>query len=356
MFADALETGQIALSAPALRLRGLSKSFGSLWAVRDLDLEVGPGEIVALIGESGCGKTTTLRLVAGLEMPDAGTVEIAGRDCSSVPPERRGTGLVFQDYALFPHLDVAANVRYGLYRLPRAQRRLRMREVLELVGLEALERRMPVELSGGQQQRVALARALAPSPSILLLDEPFSNLDPRLRRQVRHDVVSIIRSSGAAALWVTHDHDEGLIVSDRVAVMNAGGLRQVGTPADIWWRPADAWVAGFIGHGDLIAGRVESGHVSTPLGQVALRDGQKAGLAEGRQVQVLVRPDDVVLDRRGHSGVVVRRHFSGSDNVYCIRLHEEGELLHFRQPASVEIPRGTTVAIRLGADSLPVFP
>ncbi|MGH2720211.1 MAG: ABC transporter ATP-binding protein [Actinomycetota bacterium] len=344
---------------PALRLRGVTKRYGPVAAVENLDLDIGPGEIVSLVGESGCGKTTTLRIIAGLERPDAGTVGIAGRDATRTPPETRGVGYVFQDYALFPHLTVAANVAYGLNRMERARRLARVGQVLELVGLGGLEKRLPSQLSGGQQQRVAIARALAPAPPLLLLDEPFSNLDPRLRRQVRHDLLTIFRNAGTATVWVTHDHDEGLIVSDRIAVMDAGRIRQIGSPAEIWRRPADAWVAGFIGNGDLVRGRVEGGCVHTALGDVPL--GGDNPCADGSPAQILVRPDDIalVVDLEAvpappSRGVVVRRHFSGNDNVYCVQL-EGGDLLHCRQPASVEIPAGAEVGLRLSSPSLPVY-
>ncbi len=332
-----------------LRLRRVSKAFGSVRAVAELDLEIAPGEVLALVGPSGCGKTTTLRLVAGLERPDAGVIEIGGRDATPAPPEDREVGFVFQDYALFPHLDVAANIAFGLHRLPRSERHGRVREVLAMVGLESKAGHGPAQLSGGQQQRVALARALAPRPRLLLLDEPFSNLDPQLRRRVRHEVLAIVRSSGAAALWVTHDHDEGLAVADRVAVMDAGEIRQVGTPFEIWRHPIDAWVAGFIGCGDLLPGRVEAGRVRTTLGEVEAFD-----LPEGRPAQVLVHPEDVAIDSSGAPGVVVRRHFSGTDNVYCIQL-ENGSTLHCRQPSDVEMANGTRVGVALKSRSLAVF-
>jgi iron(III) transport system ATP-binding protein len=341
--------------APALRLRGVAKAYGTVAAVRGLDLDVGPGEIVSLVGESGCGKTTTLRIIAGLERPDGGTVEIAGSDATLLPPEWRRVGYVFQDYALFPHLDVAANVAYGINRVERSRRRRRVQEVLELVGLTGLDHRLPGELSGGQQQRVAIARALAPEPPLLLLDEPFSNLDPRLRRQVRGDLLDIIRKAGTATVWVTHDHDEGLVVSDRVAVMDAGSIRQIGAPREIWTHPADAWVAGFIGSGDLLHGEVRDGLVRTALGDVAL-GATRNEAAEGRPAQVLVRPDDVVLnlDDPSPKGVVLRRQFSGNDNVYCVEL-DGGARLHCRQPAAVEIPEGSQVGLRLLSSELPVY-
>jgi len=301
------------------------------------------------MGPSGCGKTTTLRLIAGLEYGDSGSIEVAGVNCTALPTERRGVGLVFQDYALFPHLTVAGNIGFGLPRRPKNVRTARVEEMLELVGLQGLGERLPSELSGGQQQRVALARAIAVEPALLLLDEPLSNLDPQLRRQVRHEMLSIVRSSGAAAVWVTHDHDEGLIVADKVVVMKDGLVRQSGTPSEIWRQPADAWVASFIGHGDLIPGEVRNDRVVTALGNV-----MAGGLPEGSAVQVLVRPADVAIDPGGHPGTVVRRHFSGNDNIYCVQL-TAGRLLHCWQPGNTEIPRGTEVRLRLSSDSLAVF-
>lgn len=335
---------------PVLKLAGVRKSYEDTNAVAGLDLELERGEILALIGPSGCGKTTTLRLVAGLEVPDSGTVEIAGRNCRSLPPERRGAGFVFQDYALFPHLSVARNVSFGLMDLPRPEIERRTREILELVGLASSSSQFPHELSGGQQQRVALARALAPRPVLLLLDEPLSNLDPQLRRQVRHDVVSIIRSAGTAALWVTHDHDEGLIVSDKVVVMKEGRVVQSGDPAYIWRAPKDAWVARFIGTGDFLPGRVAAGSLVTDLGSV-----RAPGWPDGAAAQVLVRPEDVRIDPDGFPGTVVRRHFSGRDSVYCVQL-QGGPLLHCRQPAGVEIPRGAHIRLSLASGDLTVFP
>jgi len=335
-------------SQQVLRLRGISKAFAGVPALQQLDLEVGPREILSLIGPSGCGKTTTLRVIAGLEVPDGGSVEIAGRDCRLLPPERRSVGFVFQDYALFPHLTVAENVSFGLDGLHRSERKKRVAEVLDLVGLPEMSLRLPRELSGGQQQRVALARAIAPKPALLLLDEPFSNLDPQLRRQVRHEVLAIVRASGSAAVWVTHDHDEGLIVADRVVVMKDGRACQAGTPSEIWRSPQDAWVAGFIGHGDLLKGTVSNGRLVTSLGDVAA-----SGIPEGAEATVLVRPEDVVIVEHGSPGTVVRRHFSGSDNIYCVQI--DGTLLHCRQPSDVEIPRGTEIRVKLKSDSLPVF-
>lgn len=333
----------------ALRLRGATKSYGPVPAVIDLDLDVQHGEIVALVGPSGCGKTTTLRLVAGLEKPNSGQIFVDGRDCSNLPPNKRNVGFVFQDFALFPHLTVGQNTAFGLKKGDPAQDRLRRAdEILEMVGLGGMAQRMPNELSGGQQQRAALARALAPGPSLLLLDEPLSNLDPQLRRHVRHEILAIVRASGAAALWVTHDHDEGLIVSDKVVVMHAGRLRQMGSPSEIWRKPCDAWVASFLGRGDLLSGNVADGILRTALGDV-----EAPMLLEGPG-EVLVGPEDIILHEEGCPGTVVRRHFRGADNVYCVQF-ADGGLLHVLQPADVEIARGTPVHVRLASRSLPVF-
>jgi iron(III) transport system ATP-binding protein len=333
-----------------LRVANLGKSFPGVTALAGVDLEVRDREVVALVGPSGSGKTTLLRLIAGLDQPDEGSVEIAGRDCSRLAPERRRVGFVFQDHALFPHLDVARNVAFGLHRMAPLPRRRRVREMLELVRLESMADRLPHQLSGGQQQRVALARAMAPGPALLLLDEPFSNLDPLLRRRVRHEVLSIIRSAGTAAMWVTHDHDEGLMVSDRLAILDEGTIRQVGAPSEVWRRPADAWVAGFIGRGDVLSGVVEGATVQTPLGTVSA-----VGLPQGRAVDVVVRAEDIVLDPAGAPGKVVRRHFRGDDNLYCVEL-ADGTLVHSRQPAEVELPLGTPLAVRIASPVLPVFP
>jgi len=238
-----------------LRIRGGSKTYGEIQAVRDLDLEVAPGEIVSLVGPSGCGKTTTLRLIAGLEKLDSGAVELGGRIGRQGRPS--GIGLVVQDGALFPHLDVAGNAGFGLHRLPKPEREGRIREILDLTGLAGMAARKPHELSGGEQQRVALARALAPMPALLLLDEPLSHLDPHLAGRLGDEILEIIRSSGAAAVWVTHNQQEGLSIADRVAVMEGGRIHQVGLPAELWRCPVDAWVAEFLGCGDLIGGQVQ---------------------------------------------------------------------------------------------------
>lgn len=237
------------MTHPVLQTLDLCKSFGSVRAARDVSLSVQAGETLALLGPSGCGKSTVLRLIAGLEKPDSGRVEIAGRDVTNLPPEARHIGLVFQDYALFPHLNVLGNVGYGprVRGEARAQAEAKARQALELVGLGDLERRLPAQLSGGQQQRVALARALATGSPLLLLDEPLSNLDERLRADLRGDLSELFKKVSAGVLIVTHDQREALALADRVAVMRSGVIVQQGAAHAVFERPATAWVAAFLG-------------------------------------------------------------------------------------------------------------
>ncbi len=304
----------------ALALRGVSKRFGALEAVAGLDLEVGRGEICSLLGPSGCGKTTSLRLIAGLDRPDAGAIELFGRVLSGngsfVAPEKRRISMVFQDYALFPHYDVAGNVGYGLGRRPDPGR---VSEVLDLVGMGGLEKRPVHDLSGGQQQRVALARALAPTPELILLDEPFSNLDAGLRERLREDVREILSKAGVTALFVTHDQEEALSVADTVAVMNRGALEQVGTPEEVYSRPATPWVARFLGDVEVLHGEVSDGTASCELGALPAR-----GTADG-PVEVRVRPESLAVGTgsgpdRGASAVVVSRRFYGHDQLLELEL------------------------------------
>ncbi|HVL99091.1 MAG TPA: ABC transporter ATP-binding protein [Egibacteraceae bacterium] len=333
------------MTDPVIRLEGVRKSFGRasrkattakgatpvVRAVDGVDLAVTGGRVLALLGPSGCGKTTLLRLIAGFERPDAGSVTIAGAEVAGartwVPPERRRVGMVFQDYALFPHLTVGGNVAFGLpRRRARARGALpgRVTEVLELVGLGGLADRYPHELSGGQRQRVALARALAPEPAVVLLDEPFSNLDAGLRAQVRADIHRILSVAGATALFVTHDQEEALSVADEVAVMHAGRIVQQATPEDLYRSPADRTVAAFVGDAELLPGHSVGLSAETDLGMVAL-----TGPVQGA-VEVVVRPESLVLtkDQTGDA-VVVAREFYGHDQVLHLRL-ASGRLVRAR--------------------------
>ncbi|MDB5589580.1 ABC transporter ATP-binding protein [Enterovirga sp.] len=242
-----------------LKLDGLNKRYGASTAVERVDLDVAEGEFVSLLGPSGCGKTTTLRMVAGFIEPSAGRVLIAGRDVTTAPPYARNTGMVFQSYALFPHMSVGQNVGFGLEmrKVGRAERDTRVREALRLVQLEHLAERLPRELSGGQQQRVALARALVINPAVFLLDEPLSNLDAKLRAEVRLEIRELQQRLGLTTLFVTHDQDEALAMSDRLVVLENGRVQQVGSAEDLYERPANAFVAGFVGRCNLLAGTLE---------------------------------------------------------------------------------------------------
>jgi iron(III) transport system ATP-binding protein len=281
-----------------LELDGVTRRFGSETVIHDLSLSVREGEILTLLGPSGCGKTTTLRLIAGLDRPDGGVVRLRGETVSGadrfVEPERRGVGVVFQEFALFPHLTARENVAFGLQDLPSDERDQRVEELLTLVGLESQGGSYPDELSGGQQQRVALARALAPEPELLLLDEPFSNLDVDLRVAMREEVRRIIKETGVTAVSVTHDQEEALSISDRVAVVHDGRIEQVGTPQEVFQHPASRFVAGFLGYASFLPGLVEGNVVHTGVGAVS-RD-QIHGLDQAYEqttLDVLVRPDDL---------------------------------------------------------------
>jgi len=249
---------QQAEGTAAVRLRGVSKLFGAVRAVDSLDLDVEHGEFFSMLGPSGSGKTTTLRMIAGFELPTEGTVQLEGVDVSRLPPYERDVNTVFQDYALFPHMTVGDNVAYGLMvrKVPKQERRQRVAEVLQMVRLEGYEDRKPSQLSGGQRQRVALARALVNRPRVLLLDEPLGALDLKLREEMQIELKTIQREVGITFIFVTHDQDEALTMSDRIAVFNEGRVEQIGTPAEIYERPATAFVAGFVGTSNVLEGEV----------------------------------------------------------------------------------------------------
>ncbi|GAA5157714.1 ABC transporter ATP-binding protein [Pseudonocardia eucalypti] len=255
-----------ATGEPAIRLRGLRKEFGPVRAVDGVDLDIGAGEFFAMLGPSGSGKTTVLRTIAGFELPTAGTVELAGADVTHLPPFRRDVNTVFQDYALFPHMTAGQNVEYGLRvkRVPKARRRERALEALDTVRLAGYAGRSPAQLSGGQRQRVALARALVNRPKVLLLDEPLGALDLKLRLDMQTELKQIQRDVGITFVFVTHDQDEALTMSDRIAVFNAGRIEQVGTPREVYERPRSAFVAGFVGTSNLLSGRAAEAVLGRP--------------------------------------------------------------------------------------------
>jgi iron(III) transport system ATP-binding protein len=334
-----------------VRLSGVSRSYGPVRAVKNLDLEVRRGEILALLGPSGCGKTTTLRLIAGFEAPDSGKVEVGGRMVAgtqaNVPPEKRRVGMVFQDYALFPHLSVEQNVAYGL---PSGKRRNgRVEEVLALTHLEGLGDRMPHELSGGQQQRVALARALAPEPAVVLLDEPFSNLDASLRVRVRSEMRQILRDAGVTAVFVTHDQEEALSLADEVAVMMRGTVVQSAPPETLYHRPATREVASFVGEANFLPGTAQDDHVSCALGDIPIiRNG------EG-EVDVMLRPEALVLRALPDGQATVEyREFYGHDQLLKLRL-DSGPTLRARLVGGPGFGLGERVAVGVWGSAV-VFP
>ena len=328
----------------AVELRGVSKSFGPVRAVRQLELEVRRGELLAVLGPSGCGKTTLLRLIAGFERPEGGSItvgdEIVAGPACFVAPERRRIGMVFQDYALFPHLSVEANVAFGLERRAREERRALTRRTVELVGLQHKSARFPHELSGGERQRVALARALAPEPEVVLLDEPFSNLDATLRAGLRREVELILRDAEATALLVTHDQEEALSLADRLAVMRDGRLVQVGAPEEVYARPAGRWTAQFVGEVNVLSGVARGRGVDTELGRFDL-----PGPASGA-VHVAVRPEQLDLRPDGHGNAeVVGREFRGHDVLYRLR-HEGGRTVLVQLPSLRLYEVGARVFVR----------
>jgi iron(III) transport system ATP-binding protein len=312
------------LSVPALTCSGLSKSYDGIPIIDELELSVSHGETLALLGPSGCGKTTTLRLIAGFERPDAGQISVGALVVAAperwVPPEKRRVGMVFQDYALFPHLSVARNVAFGLGREVRGSRPDRIEATLSLVGLAGLGERMPDELSGGQQQRVALARALAPRPDVILLDEPFSNLDAELRASVRSEVRQILANAQATAILVTHDREEALSFADRIAVMLDGRVVQAASPEEVYHRPANRAVAAFVGDAQFLPADAIGRRATCELGQLPL-----GGSASG-PVDLLVRPEALRLSPVVGEGAdpanasVLDRAFFGHDQLLTIRL------------------------------------
>jgi iron(III) transport system ATP-binding protein len=349
-------------AAAAVRVTGLRRRYGRVLAVDDLDLEVRPGEMLTVLGPSGCGKTTVLRLIAGLETPDAGTIEIGGRRVAgagvAVPPERRRVGMVFQDFALFPHLSVRDNIAYGLRRDP--DREVRVRELLDLIDLADAATLMPYQLSGGMQQRVALARALAPRPDVVLLDEPFSNLDAALRTQLRGDVREILRAAGTASIFVTHDQDEALTLGDRMAVMVRGRVEQCDAPEVVYGEPATPFVATFVGIANLVPADCHASLATTRFGAVRLV-GPRATRAEGRALVVL-RPEhlDVLEAADGPAEPdawrVLRRRFAGTEILYEVTATDGERLWVEAGPGVRRLRVGDSVTLRLREVETVAFP
>ncbi len=325
---------------PLLSVEGIHKSFGATTVLADFTLTLHAGEMLSLLGPSGCGKTTLLRLIAGLERADHGSVSLDGTkvdgDGAWLRPEDRQVGMVFQDWALFPHLDVAQNVGYGI---PRRQRAAEVAKTLELVNLPGMQDRAPETLSGGQQQRVALARALAPKPTVLLLDEPFSNLDAALRREVRSEVRELLRHAEMTAVFVTHDREEALVLGDRVAVMDAGRIVQTGTPAEVYQNPATPWVAAFVGDVSLYPGVAAGDVAETDFGPIPLLDPNNG------PVEVAVRPEDVELSTGGRASEHTVEHYEyrGPDGMATV-VGPIGARLRARVNGTLSLAPGAPVS------------
>ena len=368
---------------PVLELEGIYKRFDDPeWVIEDFSATVRQGEILYLLGPSGGGKTTLLRMICGFESPDRGEIILEGKAISGqgwmLPPERRRIGMVFQDYAIFPHLTVRGNVLFGvrppllqrvydsavarltgsqppIRPLEREEAEQRLEELLKLTGLAGLERRYPHELSGGQQQRVALARALASKPELILLDEPFSNLDTALRHRIRREVRDVLREAGATSIIVTHDQEEAINMADRVAVVNQGRLEQLGTPDELLHAPVSRFVATFIGMSDFIQGTVKDGIVETELGKFPLENGGTAPVS-GR-VDVLLRPDHITI-AEGKEGVparVLELNFMGIQTLYSLAL-PSGAVVEAFFPGHPHLKREDQVKIRFQAPKMVVFP
>ncbi|HWS86361.1 MAG TPA: ABC transporter ATP-binding protein [Pyrinomonadaceae bacterium] len=325
------DTARAASPPAAASVSGLSKSFKGVRVLEDVSFDVGEGEALVLLGASGSGKTTILRIIAGLELPDAGRVFIHGRDVTDTPARERGVGIIFQSYALFPRMTVEENVGYGL-RIrgrPRRERREKVESLLELVHLTDQRKKLPSQLSGGQQQRVAIARTLAYEPQMLLFDEPFGALDAQIRVRLRREIRALLRDINVPALFITHDQEEALELGDRIAVLHAGHLEQIGTPEEVYNRPETEYVATFLGAANLLLGVVAPGR-RVELGAVALEAGAEAArFREGQSVKLVFRPEDVRVSKSGElpadcnplaNGVVEEKHFVGAYERLSVRL------------------------------------
>ena len=324
-------------------------------AVQGISFAAREGEILCLLGPSGCGKTTILRAIAGFEPVLSGQLFLSGQLVSSpdmmIPTENRRVGMVFQEYALFPHLRVQDNIAFGLQHLARSERAARVQEMLRLTGLEGFERRYPHELSGGQQQRVALSRALVQNPVVLLLDEPFSNLDPDMAGRMRQELHDLLRRTKTTTVLVTHDHDEAFAMADRIAVLNHGRLEQFDTPEMMYHMPATPFVADFVGQADFIPGTVSQGMVHTELGEFP----DTIECKDGTAVVVMIRPDDIhLVPTEGARSRVISRQFHGSENLYTVSL-PSGQIVHSSQGSTSVYQAGTTVELRVLATHTVLF-
>ena len=357
-----------------IEIRNLFKSFKDVVAVNHIQLEVNQGEMLTLLGPSGCGKTTTLRCIAGLEKPEEGDIIIDGKPMISegfVPPAKRGIGMVFQNYAVWPHMRVFKNIVYGLSlkKLPKQSIKEKASQVLELVGLSGLEDRYPAQLSGGQQQRVALARALVTNPKVLLLDEPLSNLDAKLREDLRFEIKDLVRRMGITSVYVTHDQAEAMVISDRIAVMDAGNVEQIGTPEEIYEKPASRFVADFIGTMNFISGEVvevvqEAGsvYVRTAFSEKMLcKSPSMAATAPGKKVYASIRPEDVEVfsgpsENRENlfKGNIVHKAYLGNFLYFFVSV--DGNMVRVQAPHSIPREQGEEIYLYLNPEKCMILP
>jgi len=356
---------------PGVHVDGVSKRFthrvkGEIYAARDVRIDVAPGEFLTLLGPSGCGKTTTLRMIAGFEKPDAGRIRFGGQDVTDLPTNQRNIGFVFQNYALFPHLSVFENVAYGLQvrGQPTAEIARSVADVLQLVGLAGYEHQFSGQLSGGEQQRVALARAIVIRPRVLLFDEPLSNLDAKLRVQMRTEIRELQQRLAITTVYVTHDQEEAMAVSDRIAVMHQGSVVQEGTAEDLYYRPASEFVATFVGRVNLVAGRIVdvAGGIATveTLGTVLRARAASPRLAVGDAVKLVLRPEAIEIVRDGHGAVaatVVSRTFLGEKIEYVLRCADTTlQAVRYNARPGEIAADGATVLLRVSEDAVTVLP
>jgi len=360
-----VKAAEIAAPTNALALHDVRHSFDGNQVVKGVELEVEPGEVVCLLGPSGCGKTTLLRIAAGLETLQEGSVELNGQVIARpgmrhLPPEKRSVGLAFQDSALFPHLSVVENVTFGLKHLPAAKRRPRAVELLEQLGMADYIDTYPHMLSGGQQQRVALARAMAPGPQLMLLDEPFSSLDARLRDQIRDDTLHVLKKVGAATLLVTHDPEEAMFMADRIALMRDGQIIQTGTPRELYCAPNDPFVVTFFGEVNEIEGVVKDGKVQTPVGEV-----EAGSIPDGSPAKVMIRPEALRIEERDlpaeahdHSHVIMAKLLGRTSLIHLCAHNNSGDEAHLHARVSgLFLPgEGQPVDIHLDLSQVFVFP
>ena len=336
-----------------LKLQDLTKQFGKVTAVDNVSLDIPHGKLITLLGPSGCGKTTILRMIAGLEVPNSGKIFLGGTDITRLPPNERKITMVFQSYALFPHMNVYRNISYGLKVLHWSREKIKkaVKEALEMVGLEGLEQRGPSELSGGQQQRVAVARALVLKPRVLLFDEPLSNLDAKLRKRMRGEIRNLQKDLGITAVYVTHDQSEALAISDQIVVMDNAVISQIGGPKELYTRPANAFVADFIGAANIVEAQVidtDQGKARVRLGPVVLNVDAVKTPEKGAKAQLMIRPEDILInsgDQEGLKATVLFAMYQGSTNDYIVDT-EFGELgiVDYQTKGTVR-ERGTQVSL-----------